>query len=421
MIALCRLGSWLYQTLEAIVPTTNKTPKILYIFDRSIWINFFQKYIIRLIVNSINDKKRIFGLDVMRATAIMMVLLAHLYLIFPSSNGVVAQIISLFGFLGVEIFFVLSGFLIGKILYKMMVLESEFTIKHVFQFCKRRGYRTLPNYFFVLSLAILLALKFDYDLDQLWKYFFFLQNFSQPMLSFFPESWSLSIEEFAYLVLPLFLWANFVLFKPKNKSRMFLMVTITLLLIFLGTKYGYHITTVNTTLLQWNIALKAVVVYRLDAIFTGVLFSWLYYNYDFFWKKFKFLSFLVGAILLGLLFIGVGFFGIRIETHPFFWNVCYLPMTSFAFAFFLPLLSEWNTASVFINKPVVFISKISYSIYLLHYSVLLQLAQYFFNPSEYTTLGLFFYSIFYLMATLVFSWFLYRFLEKPILDYRDNN
>jgi peptidoglycan/LPS O-acetylase OafA/YrhL len=369
-------------------------------------------------MNSINDKKRIFGLDVMRATAIMMVLLSHLYLIFPSGKGVVAQIISLFGFLGVEIFFVLSGFLIGKILYKMMVIEPEFSRKHVFQFFKRRWYRTLPNYFFVLLVAIFIAVKFEYDLDQLWKYFFFLQNFSQPMLPFFPESWSLSIEEYAYVVLPLFLWVAFILFKPKNKSRMFLMVTIMLLLIFLETKYWYQITTTNTTLLQWNVALKAVVIYRLDAIFMGVLFSWLYYNSSYFWKKFKFFFFLIGSIMLGLLFIGVGFFGILIETHPFFWNVCYLPITSLAFALFLPLLSEWNGASIFIKKPITFISKISYSIYLLHYSVVLQLARYFFNPSEYTTLGLFFYSICYLTVTLVFSWFLYRYFEKPIMDYR---
>ncbi|HEU0136653.1 MAG TPA: acyltransferase family protein, partial [Flavobacterium sp.] len=66
---------------------------------------------------AIKDSNRIFGLDFMRATAIMMVLIGHCAWIFPASEGVIMQLLAMSGYLGVEIFFVLSGFLIGNILY----------------------------------------------------------------------------------------------------------------------------------------------------------------------------------------------------------------------------------------------------------------------------------------------------------------
>ncbi len=372
-------------------------------------------------MNSLNEQKRIFGLDVMRTTAILMVLFSHLFLILPINSGIIGQLAPLVGFMGVEIFFVLSGFLIGKILYTMLVIDTKWSSKDFFVFLKRRWLRTFPNYFLVLLIAIFIAIAFGYSSEQSWKYFFFIQNLNQPMLPFFPESWSLSIEEFAYILLPFSLWMVFRYLRIKNKSLLFLLVVVGLIGSFIGTKCWYYYTTSNITLIEWNIALKAVVLYRLDSIFIGVLFSWLYFEYSKWWREFKWIWLALGLLLMGLLFIGVGFLAIHIETYPFFWKVLYLPITSLALALLLPLLSEWNDEINFIGKPITRISKISYSIYLLHYSVLFQLMRYFFNPVLLTKFELLAYSVCYLILTLGISSLLYRFYEKPFMNLRHKN
>ncbi|MGL2963213.1 acyltransferase family protein [Flavobacterium sp. RSB2_4_14] len=361
---------------------------------------------------------RIFGLDLMRATAITMVVAGHCLWIYPQDDSLFHQILQLFGFFGVEIFFVLSGFLIGKILYQLY-LKEDFSLATVFYFLKRRWFRTLPNYYLVLLINILIAGIIGYEMPQLWRYFFFLQNFKITMLLFFTESWSLSVEEFAYVVLPFFILFLGVFIKPKNKSKFFFWAILLLILLFIFNKLYYQNTTNNTTLDQWNVSLKAVVLYRLDSIFIGVLFSWIYLNFSSFWEKTKYLFFILGTLLLLFLFFSLGYFGLLIAIQPLFWNVLYLPLLSIAVACFLPFLSDWKAAPSFIAKPITYISIISYSIYLLHYSVVLQLMKYFFPMDVENRLGLYFFTIIYLLITLVLSTILYRFYEKPMMDLRD--
>ena len=134
-----------------------------------------------------NLKQRIFGLDVLRTTAIIMVVCSHILWIYPKSNAFIPILFELFGFWGVELFFVLSGFLIGSILYKTFVNES-FTLKSVFYFLKRRWFRTLPNYYLVLLLNILIAYFLGFSIENMGSYFLFLQNFASKSPAFFPES-----------------------------------------------------------------------------------------------------------------------------------------------------------------------------------------------------------------------------------------
>jgi peptidoglycan/LPS O-acetylase OafA/YrhL len=84
-------------------------------------------------------QKRIYGLDILRAVAILDILIGHSLTHANIDFGL---------FDGVNLFFVLSGFLIGKILIKNM--EREFTIKSLYTFWYRRWMRTLPAYFLYL-------------------------------------------------------------------------------------------------------------------------------------------------------------------------------------------------------------------------------------------------------------------------------
>jgi peptidoglycan/LPS O-acetylase OafA/YrhL len=363
------------------------------------------------------NNTRVFGLDLMRAMAITMVLCSHILWIYNPNDGIIRQLFALFGFLGVEFFFVLSGFLIGRIIYKIFI-KGDFTIRSVFGFLKRRWFRTLPNYFLALAINIVITFSLGYSIPKLGTYFIFLQNGFAKMSTFFPESWSLSVEEWAYIFLPISLLLFAVFFRPKNKNRFFLIITLLLILLFVVFKIVYHFKTQITNLDEWNVSLKSVMIYRLDAIFMGVLCAWISMNFEKSWAKLKFPSAMIGVVIMMFMYFGMGFLGILPQTYPFIWNVVYLPLASFSIAFFVPFFSQLETSIRLIKTPVEFISKISYSIYLFHYSIIMQLLMLFVDKEKTSLLQLHLITAFYLAITVFVSYLCYRFYEKPIMDLR---
>ncbi len=366
------------------------------------------------------NKVRVFGLDLMRALAIILVVFGNCLWIYPNATGLVASVAHVFAFLGVEIFFVLSGFLIGSIVYRLYVDEG-FTRVVVFRFLKRRWFRTLPAYYLAVLLNVFIAYIVASPVENIGQYLIFIQNFNTPMSAFFLESWSLSVEEYSYLILPFCLLFFSVFFKPKNRSRFFALVVCVLILLSFIARISFHSHTQNTDIMIWNMGLKSVVIYRLDSIFMGVLCSWIAINFKASWVKYKSLFFLLGFLSIGFLFVGIGYFQILMATHPLFWNVFYLPLVSVAIAFFLPLLSEWKTFDSRLSKPIRFISVISYAIYLLHYSIILQLMKNFIVIDPHNKIGLHIFTVVYCIITLTASFLMYRFFEKPIMDLRDRN
>ncbi|WP_293872328.1 acyltransferase [Flavobacterium sp.] len=367
-----------------------------------------------------NTTHRVFGLDLMRAIAITMVLCSHILWIYNPNDGIIRHLFALFGFLGVEFFFVLSGFLIGRILYKIY-LKEDFTSKIAFGFLKRRWFRTLPNYYLVLLINSIITMSLGYSMPNFGLYFVFLHNGFFKMSTFFPESWSLSVEEWAYFILPFSLLLFSLFFKPKNKNRFFLIITLFLTTLFVFFKISYQFHNQTTTLEEWNVSLKSVMIYRLDAIFIGVICAWISINYSNNWRKFKVSSVLIGSFIMLFMYFGMGYLRILPETCPYVWNVIYLPLASLSIAFFVPFFSQLEMSISFIKRPIVFISKISYSIYLLHYSVLLQLFMFFFDKEKASLLQLHFLTAVYLTTTIVICYLFYRFYEKPMMDLRDKN
>ncbi|MBU2527085.1 MAG: acyltransferase [Bacteroidetes bacterium] len=359
------------------------------------------------------SENRIFGLDVMRAAAILMVVLGHWTWLsgFALSNFWV-QVAELLSFWGVEVFFVLSGFLIGRILFDNFV-NHTFTFKACKRFLMRRWFRTLPNYYLILFVNFLIADTLGYGVENGVSYFFFLQNFSSNLIDFFPESWSLSVEEWAYLLLALGLFATSVFIK-KNKVKIFLILTASLWFVFVFTKVIFF---KNADIFSWNEALKTVVIFRIDAILTGVLAAWLLKQYANFCLFYKNSIALLGCLVLFFLAFLLPKLGLE-NTNSFFWTVLYLPITSIGFACFLPLLYVWKTNKSILSKPVTYLSKISYSVYLLHYSIVLQWINYFLRGAEAT--GYFLInSLLYMSITIVLSAILYENYEKPMMQLRN--
>ncbi len=137
--------------------------------------------------------ERVFGLDIVRSIAIIMVVLSHsLWLLKPLERyhlfgkifPVMVGLFPLFGMLGVDLFFALSGFLIGNILIKIYLNSQVFDFKVLRLFWIRRWFRTLPNYYLVLLLNVILASRFIGS-KMLIKFVFFLQNLFAEAPDFF--------------------------------------------------------------------------------------------------------------------------------------------------------------------------------------------------------------------------------------------
>jgi len=306
-------------------------------------------------------------------------------------------------------------------MYQFFV-KPDFNIKDVYHFWVRRWFRTLPNYYLVLVLNIVIAVYLGTQLpENLWSYFFFMQNFAWEMPQFFSESWSLPIEEFAYLIGPLLLYAVLFLKLNINSSKLFGAITSLIILFFLITKIIYSQTTLGVDMNFWNVNVKAITSYRIDAIYYGVFAAFISLIRPTIWKRFAFGFLCIGMLIFVGLNIIIPLKRVFIETHPFFWNVLYLPINSIAIAFALPFLSSIKSAPKFILKPITYISVISYSMYLLHYSVILQLMKYFLPSENLPRFDQIVYIITYVSITILASYILYRIFEKPMMDIRDKS
>lgn len=342
----------------------------------------------------VKPNERILGLDILRSIAIFMVVIQH-------SSKLIGHSIY-FGIDGVDLFFVLSGFLVGQILIKQVENTDKIDVPVVLNFLKRRWFRTLPNYFLFLLINILLihAGLIKGALNKyLITYPFFLQNFFKPYDFLFWESWSLSVEEWFYLLFPLLLWILYQLFSNKISTRKSLLITITL---FITLPLVYRLT--NNPHLNFDLYTRRMVPARLDTIGYGLLAAYLHRYFNNWWQAKKHILFITGAAML-----------FTFSLHPFQLNY-YIKSLNFSFwglaiAMMLPELEQIKKEKI-PGKPIRFISRISYSMYLVHIP-LFQLWQ---LVIDNRTLGCYFL---YWSLVIIISYGIYQWFEKPMMNLRN--
>jgi peptidoglycan/LPS O-acetylase OafA/YrhL len=146
------------------------------------------------------DRERQPGLDLLRALAIIVVVIYHAALFGFKLPGRIDR----FGWIGVDLFFVLSGYLIGGQL--LAPLARGHTI-NLGRFLARRALRIMPAYFVVLAIYFLLPSWREYpDMSQpLWKFLLSVQNIALHGGTAFSHAWSLAVEDQFYLALPFLL------------------------------------------------------------------------------------------------------------------------------------------------------------------------------------------------------------------------
>lgn len=367
------------------------------------------------------SKQRVFGLDVVRALAIILILCSHsTILLFPESETTLIKTIQFFGTIGVDIFFVLSGFLIGTILLKY-IENNQTKPKHFIQFWMRRWFRTLPNYYLVLLINIGLVLLFKSELpNQFYKYFFFIQNFSTKQPDFFTESWSLSIEEFAYIIGPFLLLFFGMIFKTINKW-LFLIVTLVIILFFTVNKLIFHFSyTAIPEHFSWSQSFRKIVITRIDSVYYGFLGAFIALYYSKIWYHYKWISFSLGAFLFLSVHSYIYISQLNPNSFSLFFNVYYLSILSISILLTFPVFSNWTKGQMF-SKTITKISLWSYSIYLVNYSIVLLSIKQFVFVSYLNILEKLIVLILFWAVTFILSYLLFTFFEYPILKFRDSN
>ncbi len=163
-------------------------------------------------------------LDFLRACAIASVVAYHLLQMSPGAR--LGWEIARHGHLGVDLFFVLSGWLIGGLYFRE---QKRFGNVSLCLFWLRRWLRTIPAYWVALIcswLSVYAVRREGFD----WGYLFFIQNFYER-IPYFLVSWSLCVEEHFYVVVPLLVYlaarvrvSRHVLFAGLFLSGLFLRV-----------------------------------------------------------------------------------------------------------------------------------------------------------------------------------------------------
>ncbi|MEI6398734.1 MAG: acyltransferase, partial [Pseudomonadota bacterium] len=176
------------------------------------------------------------GLDTLRALAILMVIPRHAAeLLGKDFLGNFWKQVFMHGWVGVDLFFVLSGFLIGSQLLQSVARDGRVNFG---RFYLKRSLRIMPSFYFVLLIYLLWPnFREKPELDPAWRFLLYVMNYGRKGDAF-SHAWSLCVEEHFYIVFPLLLAAcawRPKLFRPSALIA-FIMIAEPLLRFYLWTK-----------------------------------------------------------------------------------------------------------------------------------------------------------------------------------------
>lgn len=368
------------------------------------------------------NSKRNFGLDIIRATAVLFVMVHHWvsYNIYPLHPNVWYTDLKVLGYFGVELFFVLSGFLIGNILIRTFSAD-DYSFDSAKNFWLRRWFRTLPMYYVALFIFIGIALYDKLSMDGVWKYFLFLQNIAVDEARIMDVSWSLAIEEWFYLSFPLVLIVLWEVFGKQIRKEYLILIGVLLFLLSGIAVRSYFIYKTGG-FSWWDGILHKAVIAREDAIAYGVLGAWIFNFYPSFFKKYRYIAAVVGATVVVYGFI---YFNKTIINHYYlfpvsnislFDGVCFFSLVSLGVLLLLPLFYYISVRKSRITSFITYLSEISYSLYLMH-KIALLIANSLFENKTVSDYCIKFYIFFGL--SVLFAHLTYKYIELPFLKLRD--
>ncbi len=245
---------------------------------------------------------RLNGLDTLRALAIALVFMNH-YMVFVSHEETFGWA-SRLGGVGVDLFFVLSGYLIANQLFAGIVAGEQVS---PIAFYGRRALRTLPAFWVVLAAYFLFpTVMGGRTPPELWRFLTFTQNWQLQPGTAFSHAWSLCVEEQFYLLLPLLLLAGLFIRATRKAGWILLAALLALGVgarICLWLSYGSG-DSVLTRAYYPNIYYASLC--RFDELLPGVAIAMLRNFHPDVWKRLT--RYGNPLLVLGLAAVGLMFF-----------------------------------------------------------------------------------------------------------------
>lgn len=360
------------------------------------------------------------GLDGVRAIAFLMVFFLHTDYFY-------------FGWVGVQLFFVLSGFLITNILLRM---KEKFSAGEFFKkFYGRRFLRIFPLYYLYLLIILIvtaIAIHYDYRVaymertqDQLPYTLAYVYNFFNASSAYSGETWlighlwSLSVEEQFYILWPLLIFLT----PKKHLKKLFLVAIVAGPLFRAGISFLYKYHSLPFMYSNYAIVTYVLPFSHLDAFGLGAFIS----RFQIPKARWQFFVLLLLLPVLGFAATyhstggwgdttALGFAYPLAKDMKQVWGYTYL---DYVCVLFIYLVVKEKFLVGFLDKPFLsYLGKISYGLYVYHFGLIwfvrrirdFGLSEQAAKPLTLVISAL----LVYFIASLS-----YKYFEKPILDLKD--
>ena len=414
-------------------------------------------------------------IDGVRAWGLIMVLLGHLlhfYNPFFTEIDETRQLSKFFDFfradLAVDAFFVISGFLIGSILFKEYQKNLSLSFK---RFYLSRFFRLMPVYFVCVFLGIIfyfliknsnsdMAPQIDLMLGNFWTNLLYVNNFIPVQEQFMGWCWSLAIEEQFYLLVPLFIVGLFKWIKQKVWFFIilfFLSFAVRFYVVYHYNLVGEGVWGEDITSDSWRNTFNLLydnLYTRYGGLLVGILGSYFYMYYlDRMKKFFEYVSFsrvlyFLSVFVFLIIFFKVDFIyfseltktGVTITaTDLSFYEKIYFSIIvacsrnlfalSVMYIIFYVMFSLKGRGSLLakaLSSHFLFpLAQLSYSAYLIHPFIIIPVSRYL-TPYFFAYLDNVYYvfilnSVIALVLIYLLSLALHVFIEKPFMEMRKSS
>ncbi|OXG03720.1 acyltransferase [Flavobacterium piscis] len=356
---------------------------------------------------------RLRELDFLRGIAIVLVLMRHQQLYDFTTK---------MGWIGVDLFFVLSGFLVSGLLFREYL---KFGNIQPGLFLIRRGFKIYPIYYLTYFLYLVSKIiKHQFELKGLLSDLFFVQNYVYGWGYAYIPSWSLAVEEHFYFSFALLLWLGIKYSWIDLKSgveRKISKFEIGIFLIMISCLIGR---TISNIYFQGNGDKNFTMSHlRVDSLLSGTLVSYLYY----FKKEKLVLFFQSNKVVLMILSFVLLFFTPFVDfedsffVRTFGFTFLYISFAILLIYFLINDNINKQLDTLFSKTGVDIISKIgfsSYSIYIIHGFVnfiFALLNNFFLNNVLHQTVFFFITSVTSVVSGILMTWY----VEKYFLNTRE--
>lgn len=346
--------------------------------------------------------ERVASLDLVRGTAAFTVAISH-YFVLNSTDWPAAQAVSE---LAVEVFFVLSGFVLAP---QILFCSRDGRIVNLWVFLTRRWMRTIPP--FLVALVAISLLTDQLMTGDFFRYVFYVQNvFAQHNVQdYFAVAWSLSIEEWFYVTFPALMFVCARVFR-HSELRFFIFVAVVFICIITALRMIFGVTQ------NWDELVRRIVVFRIDSIGYGFLLYVMMKRFGESWTEkpktsTQFLTFgiFVACALLGFYVTGRAITaGYVVSQHIFPFIAAAFGMSTVLAFYMLDSICETRRISRF----CVYFGRISYSVYLFHIMLILLMRPALQQLPIAVQIGI------YTGGCVIFSTLFFYYFEKPILAAR---